>query len=395
MFKISNTINYLHLFQKKQRGAALMVMLVILILGATAMLVSALNSTTLLAERNNITSRALAQAKDGLIGRAVTDENHPGSLPCPDISNDGTAPSTVGQPGNNCPSYIGRLPWKSLGLPDLRDESGEKLWYALSPNYRDSTGNTINSNTVGTLQIYDNSGTTLLTPAGAEAAAIIFAPGAVIGSQLRGDLANQNLATNYLDIGPNGVNNSNPTGPFIAADKASSFNDRLMIIKTRDIISIVEKRAAKDLTTAFASYFASNGNTYPNPANFNSCTSVSACPSDNTVCLGKIPLTALTTYLPNTWFAGNKWFDVVYYTAGTSYMSGGTGMGCATTLNISGVSSKALFIMPGVPVNGIVRATSLDTSSIANYIEDIENQNLDAIYVTPSTSSIDTLKILP
>jgi hypothetical protein len=379
---------------RKQRGAVLMVMLVILIVGIAALLVSSLNSTTLLAERSNITSIALAQAKEGLIGRAVTDGNHPGSLPCPDISNNGTAPSTVGQPGLNCPSYIGRLPWKSLGLPDLRDESGERLWYALSPNYRDSTGNTINSNTVGTLQIYDNSGTTLLTPAGYEAAAIVFAPGVVIGSQLRGDLANQNLPSNYLDIGPNNINNSNLNGPFIAADKASSFNDRLMIIKTRDIISIVEKRASKDLTTAFASYFASYGK-YPNPANFSSCTSVSTCPSDNTVCLGKIPLTAITTYLPNTWFAGNKWFDVVYYTAGTSFMSGGMGMGCSTTLNFSGVNSKGLFIMPGVPVNGIVRATSLDTSSIASYIEDIENQNLDANYVTPSANSNDSLHILP
>lgn len=378
----------------KQRGAALMVMLVILILGVTAMLLSSLNSSTLLSERTSITSRALTQAKDGLIGRAVTDSNHPGSLPCPDINNDGLAPSTVGQPGNNCPSYIGRLPWKSLGLPDLRDESGERLWYALSPNYRDSTSNTINSNTVGSLQIYDNSGTTLLMPAGSEAAAIIFAPGAVIGSQLRGDLTNQNLATNYLDIGSNGIDNSIPTGPFIAADKTSSFNDRIMIIKTRDIISTVEKRASKDLATAFASYFAINGN-YPNPANFNSCASVSACPSDNTVCVGKIPLTAMTPYLPNTWFAVNKWFDVVYYTAGTSYMSGGTGMGCATTLNISGVSSKALFIMPGVAVNGITRTTSLDTSIIANYIEDIENQNLDATYVTPSANSNDSLHILP
>ena len=388
--------NPLHYCLRKQRGAALMVMLVILIVGASAILLSSLNSATLLSERNKITSNALAQAKDGLIGRAVSDANHPGSLPCPDTNDDGTGESTVGQPGNNCPGYIGRLPWKTLGLPDLRDESGERLWYALSPSFRDSASNFINSNTNGTLQVYDNSGTVLLTPTSSEAVAIIIAPGAIVASQQR-DTVNQSLAQNYLDIGPNNVNNSASGGPFIAANKTNSFNDRLIIITTRDIISVVEKRVAKDLATAFASYLTNNGNKYPYPANFNSCTSTSACPSDNTVCLGKIPLTAITTYLPNTWIANNNWFDIVYYTAGTNFMSGGMGMGmgCATTLNVSGVSASALFIMPGISLNGISRSISLNLINMADYFEDSENQNLDATYVTPSTSSNDTLKILP
>ena len=102
---------------RKQRGAVLMVMLVILIVGIAALLVSSLNSTTLLAERSNITSIALAQAKEGLIGRAVTDGNHPGSLPCPDISNNGTAPSTVGQPGLNCPAILAGCHGNRWGYP--------------------------------------------------------------------------------------------------------------------------------------------------------------------------------------------------------------------------------------------------------------------------------------
>ena len=31
--------------------------------------------------------------------------------------------------------YIGRLPWRTLGLPDLRDSSGERLWYAVSRQF--------------------------------------------------------------------------------------------------------------------------------------------------------------------------------------------------------------------------------------------------------------------
>ncbi len=31
---------------------------------------------------------------------------------------------------------LGRLPWKTLGLPDLRDAFGERLWYAVSSKHK-------------------------------------------------------------------------------------------------------------------------------------------------------------------------------------------------------------------------------------------------------------------
>src|SRR5258708_29066232 len=43
---------------------------------------------------------------------------------------------------------IGRIPWKTLGIDDLRDASGERLWYALAHNFRKLSGTTvINSDT--------------------------------------------------------------------------------------------------------------------------------------------------------------------------------------------------------------------------------------------------------
>src|SRR5665811_1174045 len=148
----------------RQRGAALLIMLVILVVGIAAVLVSSLSTTALNNARQNTTSNALAQAKDALIGRAAADNNMPGSLPCPDTNNDGSAELLS---GNNCPSYIGRLPWKTLGLPDLRDGSGERLWYALSPAFRDDTSaQPLNSNTKGTLLVYNSDGISLQTQAG-------------------------------------------------------------------------------------------------------------------------------------------------------------------------------------------------------------------------------------
>lgn len=419
-----------------QRGAALLIMLVILIVGAAAMLLNSLSSTTLRLERDKITAAALAQAKEALIGRAVADGNRPGSLPCPDlitnasapilnIPNDGVADALS---GNHCPSYVGRLPWRTLGLPDLRDAAGERLWYALSPDFRDDNSNSLNSNSTGTLLVYDNSGTTLLTPPGAEAVAIVFSPGSIVSSQQR-DAANQNLPQNYLEAGANSTNNANPNGPFIAADKTSSFNDRLMIIRASDIMPAVEMRVAKELASSFANYLAANGNKYPHPAKFGSCTSAN-CPGDTTQCIGKIPATDLS--LP-TWFTPNHWFEVIYYTAGVNSLtvggggggipawgrggrhSGGVGgggggggsgsTGCTanflTVQDTAGATltskANALFVLPGTPLTGQTRgsASSLSSTSLAHYFEDAENLNLDATYILPRANSNDSLYVLP
>lgn len=248
-----------HRVKAKQRGAALLVMLVIMIIGVAAILVSSLNGSSLQIARDKTTAAALAQAKEALIGRAVADLTSPGSLPCPDTNDDGSAELLS---GNDCPSYIGRLPWKTLGLPDLRDGSGERLWYALSPNFRDDNSNPINSNSVGTLVVYDNSGVTLLTPPSSEAIAIVFAPGDIVASQQR-DAANQNSPQNYLDLGPNSRNNAIAAGPFIAADKTNFFNDRLMIIRTGDLIPTVEMRIAREAKSCLDNYAVSSAGKYP------------------------------------------------------------------------------------------------------------------------------------
>src|SRR3989338_6890672 len=73
----------------RQHGAALMLMLVIVVMGAATALVGSLSTTALKNARQETTSIALAQAKEALIGYAITygdtysGEVH-GYLPCPD-----------------------------------------------------------------------------------------------------------------------------------------------------------------------------------------------------------------------------------------------------------------------------------------------------------------------
>jgi len=228
----------------KQRGAMLMIMISILVVGFAAALVGSLSLSAIKSARQETTSSALAQARGALLGQAVSDDDMPGSLPCPDTNDDGDAEPIA---SGVCPGdiYIGRLPWRTLRLPDLRDGSGERLWYALSPNFRDnSAAQPLNSNTKGTLLVYGADGVTLQTQAGYSAVAVIFSPGGAIGTQTRNTTTQQNDAANYLDNvvipGPITRNNATDGGPFIAGEKSDTFNDQLLFITTKDLIPLVE-----------------------------------------------------------------------------------------------------------------------------------------------------------
>jgi|ERR1039458_3938882 type II secretory pathway pseudopilin PulG len=127
----------------KQHGAVLMIMLVIMIVGIAAILVNSLSSATVGNARQKNTAATLAQAKDALIGYAITyGDTHSGQvhgyLPCPDNAGgnpEGSAePSCLGQDV----SVIGRLPWATLDLSTLRDGDGECLWYAVSGTYKNN-----------------------------------------------------------------------------------------------------------------------------------------------------------------------------------------------------------------------------------------------------------------
>ena len=421
MSEILNNFNKLQYLRYQQHGAVLLVMLVVLVLGAAAMLLNSLNSTTARLARDKVTADALAQAKEALIGYAINSENagisttrRPGNFPCPDRD----APGTLGygDQESSCSSgggtTIGRLPWKTLGIPELIDGDGEPLWYAISNNFRKSAS-IINSDTLGTMLVYDQGGVALLTPQGSEAAAIVFSPGRPITGQSR--VANQSAlcattntsielnrcATNYLDIA-NGHNNATANGSFITADKSDSFNDRMIIIRTRDFMPTIEKKIAKSLQAILDNYRTVHGY-YPYPAPFSSCKDDTTCTSNVSICRGRLPYNALpfnwsgSNVLPfssgSTWFIDNQWYRVIYYSAGTNRLATPPA-GCSTTLNVSGNSTAALLFMPGTPLVNITRST-YPNNNLSWYLEDAENQNMDDIYISPTSNSNDQLYALP
>lgn len=171
----------------RQQGSALVIILIMLGIFATV-LVSALKSNPQIA-RDKITADALAKAKEALIGYAATyRDTHPapgpmynqvfGYLPCPASDGNGVA----GNCGSKDVTLIGLLPWKTLGLPPLRDSSGECLWYAVSGSHKDNPQTTtMNWDTVGQIVVNDPGGAILASGV----AAVIFSPRGVIGSQDR------------------------------------------------------------------------------------------------------------------------------------------------------------------------------------------------------------------
>ena len=369
-------------------------MLVLLLIGVavSTVLFSYVKSSAQTIDRDKSTAAALAQAKDALIGRAVTDDNRPGSLPCPDTDNDGSAELFV---GNKCPSYIGRLPWRTLGLPDLRDSSGERLWYALSSTLRDHvSAQPINSDTPGLLTIVGTSPATNVV-------AIVFAPGPVLGTQIRG-VANENNLVNYLE-----GENANGDNIYTMGMTSDSFNDRLLAITSDALFQVVEYRVAREIRANLAAYFAAN-NYYPFASNYGD--TIFNCvpglrrgrlprPSSpyNISRVTGCPLLADWTgpAQPPAWFTANDWHELTYYTvapACTNATPNCAGAGYLTVNNTQAPNNdkRALVIVAGRALGG----QSRPCAAVADCLEDPENTNLDDVYVKIPISSAFNDKIV-
>jgi hypothetical protein len=258
-----------------QRGFALIAILSLAALISAFLIASALNLTRagISNEREQRSMNALRQAKAALIAYAANEQwqlyksqptGQPGGLPCPDTNNDGTSQGLC----PNAVDRVGRLPWASIGADDLRDASGERLWYAVSSNFRRLSGTTvINSDTQGLLTV------TGTAPA-SNIVAIVFAPGpAVQDSTLPGQIqdrspANINRVASYLESFTAGSPDYTFTTNALPSD---TFNDRVLVITQADLMAAVEPIVAARIQRDIKPYLTAYGNTwgrYPFPAAF-------------------------------------------------------------------------------------------------------------------------------
>ncbi len=163
-----------------------------LLLGASGLLAQGELNARFRAQAQARSLSALAQAREALLGYAISyDERHEekgyGYLPCPDPGNTGSTPP--GACGARDLVAIGRLPWRTLALPDLRDGWGECLWYAVSASVKNNPkALALNWDSPGQFALRGDNGSPLPV-AGADglAVAVIFAPGPTLEGQHRGN----------------------------------------------------------------------------------------------------------------------------------------------------------------------------------------------------------------
>ncbi len=201
-----------------QAGAALLILLTSVVLVTASFLLYRLNQVNLKIDNQKQTMKVLAEAKSALIGFAATyAERNPGQpsgfLPCPDSDGDGSS-DVCGTRGH---SVIGLFPWRTLGLPLLRDGSNSCLWYAVSGNYLDNPKGALSSITPGLFNI-KNAGGNLIAGSSEtnRAIAVIFAPGLPLAGQNRVPNinvceANSGQVAAYLDE-LNTINNATGNG---------------------------------------------------------------------------------------------------------------------------------------------------------------------------------------
>jgi type II secretory pathway pseudopilin PulG len=303
----------------RQRGVALVVLLTLVGIVFAALLITTLSGSRAAIERDQQTARALQKGRDALLAYAVsvkadTAAKRPGDFPCPDLNNDGSASTTCSAAFER----IGRLPWRTLELDDLRDGSGERLWYVLSGNFDRSTVNQcplaggagcLNSETIGTLTVRDPAGNILYngTSLATGVVAVLIAPGPSITRQGglvqdRSCTGDANPATcqqtkvcsststplcnpvNYLDVvGPpvltiagataNTEDNASFTdgstadgliaGPISDSGGNTVVNDRLLVITQADLMQRLVPRIAREAMSCLTTYAAVSAGRFP------------------------------------------------------------------------------------------------------------------------------------
>lgn len=114
--------------QARQRGAALLILVATLGLGASALLIKSFSNGRQAAIREQTTATSLAVAKEALLGYAIAN----GRLPRPAASaTDGHEMSGPCGSENSCTGY---LPWVTLGVAGS-DSWGKLLRYSVSPAF--------------------------------------------------------------------------------------------------------------------------------------------------------------------------------------------------------------------------------------------------------------------
>lgn len=389
------------------RGAALLAILAILGVAALYYALAGLGADRVLLARDRITQDALSRAKQALIGRAAADGNRPGSLPCPDLVTNIPGNNVPGDgiadmlSGNDCPAYVGRLPWRTLGLEKLVDGQGETLWYALSPSLRDdNSAEPINADTALALTLDGKAGR----------AALVFAPGAPTAGQ-RGRPSHN--PADYLDGG-----NADGDFLFVSGPQGVGFNDRVLAISRDELFRPVQSRVAREAMGALAKYYCGSWNVapgggclwwwggnrrfpYANPWGYSRGST--GCAEE--LRKGELPLTSCNEDDPPldtlpSWFAANRWETLIYYAVsdacspGHPYCSGTAYLTVGSNTHVKAALVAAGGTIVEAPFPASKGAAQVRPSlAVRDYLDSVDNADGNDIFALPTAGPSDNDQI--
>ena len=347
-------------FANHQRGVALLVFLALVLMAASYALLKRLNASTVQVARQSDDRALLGEARSALLGYALASTTRPGELPCPDSDGDGLSDGA-----GPCAGYVGRLPWQTLGLAELRDSAGEQLWYVLDAAFDSSAA--INSDSLATLTL-DGGATPMV--------AIVFAPGAALNGQGRSVAQQQNVAR-YLED-----DNADADVNFVS-QSANDFNDLVLGIPQDTFLQAIERRVLQEWVSRLNDYYSAN-NYYPHAAALNTTT----CDSSQTQ--GLLPQ-AIAAGCPGeadwvarpdwpAWFWADGWNNQLWYAPAPACTQATPNCSGAPFVVLDGSDESGLLLSAGaarLPAQN--RSPSDDVNDL---LDSVENTNSDLVFNT-------------
>jgi len=419
-------------YSTKQDGLALLVLVIALALTFTAYYFTSISVVKIEVENLKQSRMALNKAKKALLSYALNypetaaglgnPSQGPGNLPCPDDDLDGDS-DTPGSVLPGCNSFgagtMGRFPWATVLSEELRDGTGELLWYAVSSNFANFADRNINSSTTGEITVRDADGGIRFDGTSIDGVvAVIIAPGQAL---VRNDGLIQSRATalerddpqNYLDIafGEDNASFANSTTDgFVSGYVRNAagdiiVNDLILVITYDELMDLVKARAAKDFEDLINDYYLTC-DAYPEASSFNPTkmtydSAGLAPPIGSELRIGHLPLDtaqpvdwgnnctvgAVTAPapVPSNWMIAEGWAGTTLYNFAFQNAPPANGLTCGNGANPPCFTvnntvplvndAQAIIVFAGRDTTGGNRPSNV----VSDYIEG-ENIDIDGVY---------------
>lgn len=220
----------------KQKGAVLWMLLIAIIMAGSFAFYRSTNVQFSKNSQQNSLLLTLTQAKEAIIAYAVIDDKRPGRILCPDLKGDGISPTLA---RDDCTSYLGGLPWKTLDLSETTDDRGTTPQLVVYKSFGgDRNDPPLNSETTTAIRVHAPNGSV-----NTDAVALIIAP--------RGNLdpRNDDDDNNYYE----------------GQSDEDGNNDIIVVITRAELMATVEKRLAGEVRICLDLEAQTTG-AYPWPA---------------------------------------------------------------------------------------------------------------------------------